>query len=69
MRFFAIWLVLLQHGGYPIIEGLQGLKIGSFGVEIFFVLSGFLTRGILIRSLEKENSLKSIWHFLGKKVV
>ena len=49
IRFFAIWLVLLQHGGFTIIPNLQGLKIGGFGVEIFFVLSGYLIGGILIK--------------------
>jgi peptidoglycan/LPS O-acetylase OafA/YrhL len=67
IRFFAIWLVLLQHGGYPLIKGLEGLKIGGFGVEVFFVLSGYLIGGILIKALEKENSLKSIWNFWVKR--
>lgn len=67
IRFCAIWLVLLQHGGFPIIPNLQGLKIGGFGVEIFFVLSGYLIGGILIKALEKENSIGSIWKFWVKR--
>lgn len=63
IRFFAIWLVLFQHGGFPIIPNLHGLKIGGFGVEIFFVLSGYLIGGILIKVLERQNSFKEIWHF------
>lgn len=63
IRFIAILLVLLQHGGFPLLPGLQGLKIGGFGVEIFFVLSGYLIGGILIKNLEKDNSFHSIWHF------
>ncbi len=56
MRAFSIWLVLLQHGGINI-HGLAPLKIGGIGVEIFFVLSGFLIGGILFREIEKGNSL------------
>lgn len=67
IRFFAIWLVLLQHGGFTIIPNLQGLKIGGFGVEIFFVLSGYLIGGILIKTLEKENNIRSIWSFWVKR--
>lgn len=64
MRAFSIWLVLLQHGGINI-HGLAPLKIGGIGVEIFFVLSGFLIGGILFREIDKGNSilqtLKVFW--------
>ncbi len=64
LRAFSIWLVLLQHAGINI-RGLAPLKIGGIGVEIFFVLSGFLIGGILFREIDKGNSfvqtLKSFW--------
>lgn len=64
IRAFSIWLVLLQHGGINI-NGLAPLKIGGIGVEIFFVLSGFLIGGILFREIDKGNSilqtLKIFW--------
>ena len=64
MRAFSIWLVLLQHKGINI-PGLAPLKIGGIGVEIFFVLSGFLIGGILFREIDKGNSftqtLKNFW--------
>lgn len=64
MRAFSIWLVLLQHRGINI-PGLQPLKIGGIGVEVFFVLSGFLIGGILFREIDKGKSfgqtLKSFW--------
>jgi peptidoglycan/LPS O-acetylase OafA/YrhL len=64
MRAFSIWLVLLQHAEIDI-PGLSPLKIGGIGVEIFFVLSGFLIGGILFKEIDKGNSflqtLKSFW--------
>ncbi|WP_421158810.1 acyltransferase family protein [Aeromonas dhakensis] len=51
-RASAILLVLLSHGRrllFPIFPDAQFLKFGGFlGVEIFFVLSGFLIGSILI---------------------
>lgn len=63
LRAVSIWLVLFQHGGISIVDGLEGLKIGGAGVEVFFVLSGFLIGQILIRNLHRENSFKSIANF------
>lgn len=64
MRAFSIWLVLLQHGGINI-PGLAPLQIGGIGVEVFFVLSGFLIGGILFREIEKgktfKQTLQSFW--------
>ena len=41
LRFFAVLLVLFSHwlSGFPIVEKL---RLGAIGVEIFFVISGFL---------------------------
>lgn len=64
LRSVSIWLVLLQHLGFHI-QGLAPLRLGGIGVEIFFVLSGFLIGGILFREIEKGNcltkTLKNFW--------
>lgn len=53
-RALAILLVLLSHGRVFLRDTLtwtEGLRFGGFmGVELFFVLSGFLIGGILIRA-------------------
>jgi peptidoglycan/LPS O-acetylase OafA/YrhL len=64
MRFLAISFVVFGHALYffPSLGFLANVFV--FGVEIFFVLSGFLIGGILIRSFEREfsfNSLKTFW--------
>jgi peptidoglycan/LPS O-acetylase OafA/YrhL len=59
IRAVSIWLVLLQHLGL----NPFGLKIGSIGVEIFFVLSGFLIGQILLNDLSRDLSFKSIRKF------
>lgn len=72
MRFIAIILVVLGHvrwmtKGFP--APIRALLHGSgiLGVELFFVLSGFLIGGILLKEFEKNNnsldfsSIKNFW--------
>lgn len=63
LRTISIWLVLLQHSKILIIDGIKGLSIGGIGVEIFFVLSGFLIGQIIIKNLQKSNTIKIIVNF------
>jgi len=62
-RFIAIFLVLFGHSEelFPYFMGRELLKNGGyFGVELFFVLSGYLIGKILISSYEKNSTLSEI---------
>ena len=47
MRGIAIFLVLLNHSGIP------GFKNGFIGVDIFFVISGYVITATLLRNMPK----------------
>ena len=51
LRAVAVGLVLLFHAGVPHLAG------GYIGVDVFFVLSGFLITGLIVRELEKTGTV------------
>ncbi|MGL4937022.1 acyltransferase family protein [Shewanella sp.] len=55
LRAWAVVAVVLYHFGVP------GFAGGFVGVDVFFVLSGFLMTGIIISGLERGNF--SLWDF------
>lgn len=55
LRAWAVIAVLLFHFQLP------GLGAGFFGVDVFFVISGFLMTAIIVKGLERNNF--SIWKF------
>jgi peptidoglycan/LPS O-acetylase OafA/YrhL len=61
MRAIAILLAIVYHAGVP---GFQG---GYVGIEVFFVISGFVITGLLLREHERtgHTSLRS---FYGRRV-
>jgi peptidoglycan/LPS O-acetylase OafA/YrhL len=56
----AVWPVVLFHAGVP------GLSGGFVGVDVFFVISGFLITSVLAKELSSENF--SILSFNGRRI-
>lgn len=55
LRAFAVFAVMVFHWAQPTVAG-RPLPLGFMGVELFFVLSGFLIGGILLRAQEQNES-------------
>jgi len=51
LRALAVLLVIFGHAGLPGFEG------GYIGVDVFFVISGFLITGGLVREVERNQSV------------
>ncbi|HEX7473915.1 MAG TPA: acyltransferase family protein [Candidatus Limnocylindrales bacterium] len=51
LRAVAVGLVLLFHAGVPHVTG------GYVGVDVFFVLSGFLITGLIVRELDRTGTV------------
>jgi peptidoglycan/LPS O-acetylase OafA/YrhL len=60
LRAIAVLLVVLYHAGLP---GLHG---GYVGVDVFFVISGFVITGLLIRERDARRRT-SLVHFYGRR--
>ena len=61
LRAIAVVLVLLYHADIPLVAG------GYVGVDVFFVISGFLITGLLLRELESSGRL-SFGGFYARRV-
>ncbi|MGH3468118.1 MAG: acyltransferase family protein [Thermocrispum sp.] len=51
LRAVAVGLVLLYHAGLPFVPG------GFVGVDVFFVISGFLITGLLVKELQRTGTV------------
>jgi peptidoglycan/LPS O-acetylase OafA/YrhL len=61
LRCLAVLLVLFHHGGYFSI-----FKMGFVGVDLFFVLSGFLISGLLYSEYQKSGTINFKRFFLRR---
>ena len=60
LRAFAVLPVILFHAGF---ENFSG---GYIGVDVFFVISGYLITGILIK--EREKGIFSLTKFYVRRI-
>ena len=61
LRAIAILLVVLYHAGVP------GIRGGYVGVDVFFVISGFVITGVMLRGRQGTGGT-SILHFYARRV-
>ena len=52
LRAVAVLLVVLDHAGLPFLQG------GYVGVDVFFVLSGYLITGLLLRQAHRDGRIR-----------
>jgi peptidoglycan/LPS O-acetylase OafA/YrhL len=69
LRAIAVIVVILYHAQISI-SGYQFLKGGFIGVDIFFVISGYLITSIILKELtiKKNNSFKFI-NFYKRRII
>ena len=60
LRAIAVVLVVLFHAGVP------GLSGGYVGVDVFFVISGFLITGLIVRELEQSRSVDMLRFYVRR---
>lgn len=64
LRGYAVLLVVLYHSGF------DALRSGFLGVDVFFVISGFLITGLIVRGLDAGTfSIGTFYLRRGKRLL
>src|SRR6187549_3860574 len=65
LRGIAVTIVVLFHAGVPLMTG------GFVGVDLFFVISGFLITGLLIREFDRSGriDLKGFYARRARRII
>ena len=66
LRAIAVFLVIIYHAELNIFNNLI-FKGGFIGVDIFFVISGYLITSIILKELNVNNSL-SLKYFYERRI-
>ena len=61
LRAVAVLLVLAYHAGLPLVSG------GFVGVDVFFVISGFLITGLVLREIDTTGRLR-LGRFYARRI-
>jgi peptidoglycan/LPS O-acetylase OafA/YrhL len=69
LRGFAAVLVVIAHYFGEVAGGLENLRFGWFGVEVFFVLSGFLIGGIILDERGRDGFWRSFYVRRSARIV
>ncbi|HQU83453.1 MAG TPA: acyltransferase [Pyrinomonadaceae bacterium] len=65
LRTISILLVIINHWLFVLGFGDAG-NLGNLGVRVFFVISGFLITGLLLKEIEKTNGI-NLWKFYFRR--
>ena len=68
IRAIAVFFVIISHR-FPLDHSIRSFPIGNYGVDIFFVLSGFLISRILISQIKNAQIEKLTNYTIIKKFI
>jgi exopolysaccharide production protein ExoZ len=71
MRAIAVALVAWLHTGQDLVPVTKEIlpEFGAFGIDIFFVISGFIMSTILLRAQHDAPGFRAMWEFLRRRLI